>query len=278
MDQQPPQYPPSGPQPPYYQGSGPQPPQFPSSDSQPFPYQGPGSQPPQYPPSGSQPFPYQGSGPQPPYYQPMMPPPPPKKRNGWLIGIIVGVVVLLVACSVIGFFAFRAIGQTAANINSLATITVPAITPQATDQATSQTTPQGPSQSSQHHQVGETIAADATWTVTVHSVKTSQGTDIEKPDAGKTYLLIDVTVKNTSSQSQPSSSLLQFTLRDSSGQQINETIATFVPNAPNGNVEAGGQIRGTLVYQVPTGTNTYTLAFDPSLTSQTSVIWDIHVT
>ncbi len=254
MDQQPPQYPPSGPQPPYYQGP----------------------QPPQYPLSGSQPFPYQEQGPQPPYYQPMMPPPPPKKRNGWLIGIIVGVVVLLVVCSALGFFVIRAVGQTASNINGTATTIISSITPQATSQSTPQATPQSPSQSS-HHQVGETIVADATWTVTVHGVKTSQGSDFEKPDAGKIYLLIDTSVKNTSSQTQIISSLLQFTLRDASGQQVNEAIVTFAPNAPNGNVETSGLIRGTLAYQVPSGTNTYTLAFDPSLTTQTTVIWDIHV-
>lgn len=90
-----------------------------------------------------------------------------------------------------------------------------------------------------HFKVGQTVKVGDTWLVTVRSVKTSSGDQFDQPHAGHTFLLIDISLKNMSSSEQLVSSAANFTLRDSSGQEITETVTTFAPHPPDGKVEAG---------------------------------------
>jgi len=129
----------------------------------------------------------------------------------------------------------------------------------------------------QHHQVGEVVNTPAGWQVTVNSVKTSQGDELFTPKAGNTYLVVDVTLKNTTTEQQPVSSLLQFSIKDATGQEYNQALApSDVTSTPDGKVEAGGILRGQLAYEVPTSQHQFTFAFQPSFGSD-QVIWDVRV-
>ncbi|GER82472.1 MAG: DUF4352 domain-containing protein [Thermogemmatispora sp.] len=129
----------------------------------------------------------------------------------------------------------------------------------------------------QHFKVGQVVKVGNTWQVTVLGVKTSSGDEFNQPKAGDTFLLIDVSLKNLSSSEQSVSSVMNFTLRDSSGQQMDFTIVTSAPKTPDGKVEAGGQIRGTLAYEVPLSEHHYTLAFVSDLLESGQTIWDITI-
>lgn len=129
---------------------------------------------------------------------------------------------------------------------------------------------------SQHFKVGAQVKVGSTYVVTVNSVKTNAGTDIDQPKSGNTYLVVDVTLKNVSSQEQNLSSLLQFTLKDATGQKYDETITSFA-TPPDGKVEAGDQVRGQLVYEVPKSQHSFTLAFQADITSDGETIWDMSV-
>ncbi len=253
--EQQPQYPPN----PYQQQ-----PQYPQQQPQypTNPYQ----QPPQYPypgqPTQGQPYPS----------QPMYGAPPAgqggnsNRRLFIIIGSIVGVVVL--ACCAL--FGFAALANRAANSNlgsqSQSTATVSATA----------TTGSSTTSSNQHHKVGDTVAASDAFTVTVNSVKTSTGDDFFKPDAGNTFVVVDVTIKNTSSKEQEVSSLLQFSLKDSTGQQYSETITTE-GTPPDGKIEAGDQLKGQITYEVPKSQHDFALAFEADILSEGQTIWDLHV-
>jgi hypothetical protein len=129
---------------------------------------------------------------------------------------------------------------------------------------------------SQHFKVGDQVKVGDTWIVTVNSVKTNQGNDIVQPKSGNTFLIIDITLKNVSSQEQTVSSLLQFTLQDSTGQKYDEAI-TGVGTTPDGKVAANSQLRGQLGYEVPKAQHQFTLAFEADITSQGQTIWDLSV-
>ncbi|WP_376796175.1 DUF4352 domain-containing protein [Thermogemmatispora sp.] len=129
----------------------------------------------------------------------------------------------------------------------------------------------------QHFKVGQTVKVGDTWQVTVLGVKTSDGDEFSQPKAGDTFLLIDVALKNLSSSEQTVFSIVNFTLRDSSGQQMDLAIVSSAPKAPDGKVEAGGQIRGTLAYEVPRSEHHYTLAFVSDLLESGQTIWDITI-
>ena len=96
------------------------------------------------------------------------------------------------------------------------------------------------------------------------------------PCRANIYLVIDLTMKNLSSQEQNVSSLAQFTFQDATGQQYDEAL-TDIGHPPDGKVEAGGILRGQLTYEVPTSQHQFTLAFENDLLSGGQTIWDISV-
>jgi Domain of unknown function (DUF4352) len=125
-----------------------------------------------------------------------------------------------------------------------------------------------------HFKPGDQVNVGANWQVTVNTAKTSQGDSFITPKSGNQYLLIDVSLKNISNKEEVASSLAQWALRDTTGQQYTETIVTDA-TAPDGKVEAGSPLRGVLAYEVPTSTKSFTLAFENDLLSSGQTIWDI---
>lgn len=128
-----------------------------------------------------------------------------------------------------------------------------------------------------HFKVGDQVKVGNEWVITVNSAKTHGATDIDQPKSGDTYLVIDMTFKNVSSSEQTLSSLLQLSLKDSTGQKYDNTIASFASQPPDGKVEAGDVVRGQVVYEVPTAQKSFTMAFESDILSSGEVIWDISI-
>lgn len=211
-----------------------------------------------FPPSG---YPQQPGGYPPPGYAPQFSPPQPaKKRNPLLIiGGIVGGLIILCCVGVLVLVAANGNGgatssNTGTNVNDNQTT------------ATSTT--------AKHFKAGDQVKVGDTYIVTVNSVKTSKGDEILQPKAGNVYLIVDVTVKNISSKEQDLSSLLQFTLKDATGQKYDETIVTNA-TPPDGKIEAGDQVRGQIAYEVPSAQKSFTLAFEADIISGGQTIWDL---
>ena len=143
---------------------------------------------------------------------------------------------------------------------------------------TSSTSGKTPAPSQQHFAVGQVIKVGDTWQVTINSAKTSSGSEFNKPQkTGDVFLVFSITVKNISSQEQPISSALNFSLLDSTGQKYTETIDTDAGSTLDGKVEAGSPLKGAVVYEVPASIHQYQLAFESDIISSGQTIWDIHV-
>lgn len=141
--------------------------------------------------------------------------------------------------------------------------------------ASSSTANTAPTQApAKHFKPGDQVNIGTSWQVIVNTVKTSQGDGIITPKSGNQYLLIDVSLKNISDKEEVASSIGQWALRDTTGQQYTETIVTG-STTPDGKVEAGSPLRGVLAYEVPMSTKSYTLAFQSDLISSGQTIWDI---
>ncbi|GHO87285.1 DUF4352 domain-containing protein [Dictyobacter formicarum] len=249
------------------QPNQPFPPNQPGQPGQPFPpnqYNQPGQ-------SGqfNQQYPYNQ---QPPYTPGVQPPygQPPKKKSK--LGLIIGIVVAaLVLCGIIG--------AVAANMKPATTTTSPTATSQAntstTPQATTQTTTQSPNQG--NHKVGDVVKVNDKWTAQVLDVKTSTGNDIIKPKAGNVFVIVHVSLKNTSSETLTMSSLLYFKLQDKNGQAYNETIDPDAGATPDGKVAANSPLAGFIVYEVPSAQHNFTLQFTPDLVSDDQATWDLSV-
>jgi Domain of unknown function (DUF4352) len=87
---------------------------------------------------------------------------------------------------------------------------------------------------------------------------------------------VDVSIKNVSSKEQNISSLLQFTLKDATGQKYDQTFISGA-TSPDGKVEAGDVIRGQIPYETPKAQHTYTFAFEADIISSGQTIWDLHI-
>lgn len=138
------------------------------------------------------------------------------------------------------------------------------------------TTTTGSSGGSKHFKVGDQVKVGDTYIVTVNSFKTNPGDDIFKPKAGNTFVVVDVSIKNVSSQEQNLSSLLQFNLKDSTGQKYTETIISGV-TPPDGKLAASDTLRGQLAYEVPTSQHNFTFAFEADAFSSGQTLWDLTI-
>ena len=152
-----------------------------------------------------------------------------------------------------------------------------ASTPVANGNQGSGSTPAPASNSNVHYKVGDVVKINDTLQMTVNSAKTNPGDDFNKPlKAGNVYILIDVTLKNTSSKEEHISSLLQFHLHDTTGEQYEERINTNA-TAPDGKVEPGDSLKGTLTYEIPPTTHQYVFAFEPDIAESGQTQWDLSV-
>lgn len=173
------------------------------------------------------------------------------------MGTRIRVVVSLLVVALAALFVLACAGSSdAGNTGAATTGTVAAPTPKA------------------HFKVGDQVKVGDTWLITINSVKTNKGDEVFQPKSGNTYLVIDLTMKNLSSQEQNVSSLLQFTFHDATGQQYDEAL-TDIGHPPDGKVEAGGSLRGQLVYESPAAQHQFTLAFESDILSDGQTIWDI---
>lgn len=138
-------------------------------------------------------------------------------------------------------------------------------------------TPVPTSPPAKHFSVGQTVKVGDTWQMQILSAKMSTGSQFVKPKAGNVYLIVTVSAKNLSSSEQVISSLVQFHLQDSSGQQYQIALDPDAGATLDGKVEAGSPRRGVLTYEVPKGTKSFTLGFENSIVDSGQTIWDIHL-
>lgn len=132
------------------------------------------------------------------------------------------------------------------------------------------------SNSSKHFKVGDQVKVGNTFIVTINSFKTSKGDEFDKPKSGNVFVVVDLTIKNVSNEEQDISTLLQCTLKDSTGQKYDET---FLSNAtdPGGKLAAGDVVKGQIPYEVSASQHDFTFAFEADIVSGGQTIWDLHV-
>ena len=187
--------------------------------------------------------------------------PPRKRRTGlWIaLGIIA---VLLFAC--IGVSAIVLHGASTA-VNSVAT-SIATFTP-----ATGTT----PVSTSSPNSIGKPVVVNADWTVTLNKVSTSTGTEFDMPKTGNVFLVVNVTLHNTSGSTQNASSLVQWSLKDTTGQTYNEDIG--FGGEPGGTVAKGGLIRGNIAYEVPKSVHSFILQFVAGIGSNDLAEWNVNI-
>ncbi len=149
-------------------------------------------------------------------------------------------------------------------------------TPESGGEATATTG--GGSNTGPHHQVGES-ATVAGLKITVNSVKEVAGKDFFQPGDGKRFIVVDVTFDNTTGKEIAVSTLLEMNVQDADGTSYDIDVAGAQQVAggksPDGNVPAGGTLKGPIGYEVPKDAKGLTWTFKDFISDE-AVTWDIN--
>jgi len=124
----------------------------------------------------------------------------------------------------------------------------------------------------QRFAVGDTVAL-GDWEVTVNSVVDPwvSPEEFDTPPAGR-YLEVDVTVTNNSASPETVSSLLCFEVRDADGRSVSQELLVGGGTSPDGEVDPGGRLTGSLYYDVPEGVDDLELRFSCDLLASGSAV------
>lgn len=95
--------------------------------------------------------------------------------------------------------------------------------------------------------------------------------DYDRPESGKEYVLVAVTITNTGKNSIPYNSY-DFKLQDSNGVQKSEAFTTGENKLNSGDLAQGGKVAGNLVFEAPKGDAGLKLIFNPTLLGKDAVI------
>lgn len=140
-------------------------------------------------------------------------------------------------------------------------------------------TPEGASQLPQEtiYAVGDIISIDNTILV-VLGWDQPPGGDLNPPDEGKKYLVVDVIIANQGERSFNSSPVFQMSLKDPSGQKYNlngKANLASGANQPNGEVNPGEVIRGKVGFHVPEDMTDFLFVYEANLFGHGEVSIDL---
>lgn len=107
----------------------------------------------------------------------------------------------------------------------------------------------------------------------VNSVRRSGAFNYNTPDAGKEYVIVNVTIRNLG-KDEVSYNPFDFKVQDANGAQENSTFATLDDSLSSGTLAPNGKVTGSMPFEVPTGTNAK-LIFQPSFWSDQRVVVDL---
>lgn len=101
--------------------------------------------------------------------------------------------------------------------------------------------------------IGDVVAFENT-SLTVNGLSFSTGNQFNEPEEGYKYLLVDITIENTSSDALNISTLLQMYVKDSDHRKYSVDIMASIESSsslPEGELSPGESVRGQVGYQVP---------------------------
>jgi len=186
--------------------------------------------------------------------------------EAYVLGAILALGILIGAVVLCGAFASHA-GTSTSNTGTTAANN--------TETSNSDTTNSAPPPT-QHFKPNDTVEIGGIWQVAVSNVRTDPGGQFDSLKTGDIYVLVDVNFKNISTQEQQLFGDADWTLKDTAGQKYDNG---FNSNAspPDGKVEPNDPAKGTLEFEVPSATKSFTLAFETNAFPSGQTIWDISV-
>lgn len=122
------------------------------------------------------------------------------------------------------------------------------------------------------YKVGDVVKIDD-YTMAVNKIERNwrSPAEYDKPESGKEYVLVEVTITNEGKKS-ISYNTFDFKIQDSNGVQKTEAFTMATNKLNSGDLAPGGKITGNLVYDVPTGATGLKLLFSPTFWGETVTV------
>lgn len=98
--------------------------------------------------------------------------------------------------------------------------------------------------------IGETVVLGK-YKFTVNSVRNAVGDSVSKPQKGQKYLIVNATVENLGQKKAAISSILLFTLTDSTNKKYKRVITTETKGSLDANLDPGKKLQGEISFEVP---------------------------
>lgn len=125
-----------------------------------------------------------------------------------------------------------------------------------------------PAAASQEGTMGKAASID-NFNLTVNSTRL-EDTGLLDPAAGNTYLIVNLTMENTTKDTQAVSSLLQFSVLDSTGKSYDISLTpniTQFDQTSTGNITAGAKVTGDVGFEVPKTASGFKFVYSPLLSN-----------
>jgi len=129
---------------------------------------------------------------------------------------------------------------------------------------------------SQDNTIEVPVVVNSDWTVTLNSVTISDGSESDHPAPQNIFLVVDVTLQNTSMRILTASSIHMFDIKNANTGETYQQDINF-GQSPDGTVASGGFIRGRIAYQVPAGHHSFTLQFAPDVDGSVLAEWSVMI-
>lgn len=116
----------------------------------------------------------------------------------------------------------------------------------------------------QTYKIGDVIAMGTT-NITINEVQYPTGDQFNQPNAGFKFLVVDLTIENTSTTAISVSTLLQMSVKDPNGQKFDVDLMASVVSggsSPDGEIAPGEKLRGQVGFQVPENATGLVFVFD----------------
>ncbi len=98
----------------------------------------------------------------------------------------------------------------------------------------------------------------------INEVKEIPATQFFKPAEGNKFIIIDITMENIGSSDHAASSIIEFTLKDDTGQEYSESFTAEAASggkSPNGTIVPGDKLRGQIGYEIPITAKGFVLTY-----------------
>lgn len=154
------------------------------------------------------------------------------------------------------------------------TACVEEIDPQKVDKSVETTGNEESAPKTTTYAIGDTVKAkDVEYTL--NGVRESQGNEFIKPDEGKVYYLIDLTIENKGSETYGVSSLMNFKLVDGEGVSYDVAIGADTNGSLDGEVMAGRKMKGELAFEIPKAAKGLELEVKHNIMTSGSIIYKL---